>query len=139
MLFKIISVTYYFWQKYHRGVLKTHLNIKDGNFCKKSSRLDVVNLDVRLGSEYTSTPKQPTRKVLRKMCSENMQQFTGENQCRSVISIKLQSSFIEIRFRYGCSPVDLLHIFRTPFYKSTSGGLLLSVKTKMVCFDNQKP
>ena len=25
----------------------------------------------------------------------------------------------------GCSPVSLLHIFRTPFLKNTSGGLLL--------------
>ena len=30
----------------------------------------------------------------------------------------------EITFRHGCSPVNLLHIFRTPFYKNTSGGLL---------------
>ena len=27
--------------------------------------------------------------------------------------------------RHGCSPVNLLHIFRTPFSKNTSGGLLL--------------
>ena len=27
--------------------------------------------------------------------------------------------------RHGCSSVNMLHIFRTPFHKSTSGGLLL--------------
>ena len=27
---------------------------------------------------------------------------------------------------FGCSPVNLLHIFRTPFYKNTYGGLLLT-------------
>ena len=27
--------------------------------------------------------------------------------------------------RHECSPVNLLHIFKTPFYKNTSGGLLL--------------
>ena len=27
--------------------------------------------------------------------------------------------------RHGCSPVNLLHIFRTPFFKNTSGWLLL--------------
>ena len=27
--------------------------------------------------------------------------------------------------RRGCSPVNLLQIFRTPFPKNTSGGLLL--------------
>ena len=26
---------------------------------------------------------------------------------------------------YGCSPVNLLHIYRNPFYKNTSEGLLL--------------
>ena len=35
--------------------------------------------------------------------------------------------FIEIAVRYGSSPVNLLHIFRTPFLKNTSGGLLLQV------------
>ena len=36
-------------------------------------------------------------------------------------------NFIEIKLRYQCSPVNLQHIFRTPFPKNTSGGLLLSV------------
>ena len=51
--------------------------------------------------------------------------FTGENPCQSVIWIKLQSNFIEITLRHGCFPVHLLHIFRIPFLKFTSGGLLL--------------
>ena len=51
--------------------------------------------------------------------------FTGEHPCRSVISIKLQSNFIEIKLRHGCSPVNLLHIFRIPFLKNTSGRLFL--------------
>ena len=52
-------------------------------------------------------------------------QFTGEHPCRSVISIKLQSNFIEMTLRHGCSPVNFLHIFRTPFTKNTSERLLL--------------
>ena len=51
--------------------------------------------------------------------------FTGENLCQSGISIKLQSNFTEIALRHGCSPVNLLHIFRTPFYKNTCEWLLL--------------
>ena len=51
--------------------------------------------------------------------------FTGEHPCRSMISIKLQSNFIEIALRHGFSPVKLLHIFRTPFSQNTSGPLLL--------------
>ena len=35
------------------------------------------------------------------------------------------SNFIEITLRHGCSPVNLLHIFRAPFPKNSSGGLLL--------------
>ena len=49
-----------------------------------------------------------------KICSR----FTGEHPCRSVISIT---------FRHGCSPVNLLHVFRTPFFKNTSGRLLLFI------------
>ena len=57
-----------------------------------------------------------------KTCSK----FTGKHPCRSVILIKFQSNFIEITLRHGCSPVNLLYIFRTPFYKNTSGELLLN-------------
>ena len=32
-------------------------------------------------------------------------------------------------FRHGCSPVNLLHIFRTPFSNNTSGGLFLYLPT----------
>ena len=33
----------------------------------------------------------------------------------------------EIAFRHGCSPVNLLFIFRTPIPRNTSGRLLLIV------------
>ena len=55
------------------------------------------------------------RKDALKICSK----FTGEPPCRSAISIKLQSNFIEIALRHGCSPVNLLYIFRTPFPRNT--------------------
>ena len=54
-------------------------------------------------------------KVVLKICSK----FTGEHPCRSVISIN------EITLRHGCSPVNLLHIFRTPCPKNSSEWLLL--------------
>ena len=38
--------------------------------------------------------------------------------------------FIEIALRHGCSPVNLLHIPRTPFLKSTSEWLLLKMAEK---------
>ena len=51
--------------------------------------------------------------------------FTGEHPCRNAISIKLLCNFIEIPFRHGCSPVNFLHFFRTPFLKNNSKGLLI--------------
>ena len=53
--------------------------------------------------------------------------FTGYHPCRSVISIKLQSNFIEITLWYGCSLVNLLHFFKINFPKNISGALLLLV------------
>ena len=61
-------------------------------------------------------------KGILKLCSK----FAGEHPCQSAISIKLERNFIEIALRHGCSPVNLLHIFRTPFLKNTSGRLLLN-------------
>ena len=51
-----------------------------------------------------------------------LSKFTGEHTCRSVT--------IEITLRHGCSPVNLLHIFRTPFPKNTAGWLRLSLENK---------
>ena len=53
--------------------------------------------------------------------------FTREHSCRSAISIKLLCNIIKIALRHGCSPVNLLHIFRTPFLKNIRGRLLLSI------------
>ena len=57
--------------------------------------------------------------------------FTGEHSCRSATSIKLQSNFIEITLRRVCSHVNLLHIFKTPFLKNTSGRLILLITQKL--------
>ena len=37
----------------------------------------------------------------------------------------LQSNFIEITLQHVCSPVNWLHLFRTPFPKNIYGGQLL--------------
>ena len=44
---------------------------------------------------------------------------------KGVQSNQLQSNFIEILLRHEHSSVNLLHFFRTPFSKNTSGWLLL--------------
>ena len=72
-------------------------------------------LDVCQSSEY-AFQKQTSGDVLNNSCSENMQQ----------IYRNLRSNFTEITLWHGCSPVNLLLIFRTPFFRNTSGWLLLA-------------
>ena len=50
--------------------------------------------------------------------------FTGEHPCRSVISIKL---LYWNRTSAWVSPVNLLHIFRTPFLRTNLGGCFCSL------------
>ena len=69
----------------------------------------------------SSRPKVFLGKGILKICSK----FTGEHPSRSVISIKLQRNFVKITLQHGCSLVNLLHVFRTPFHKNISGRLLL--------------
>ena len=66
--------------------------------------------------------KQPPRGVFKKRCSENMQQIyrgTPMPKC------DFNFNFIEIALQHRCSPVNLLHIFKTPFSGYTSEWLLL--------------
>ena len=69
--------------------------------------------------------RQPPKGVTKKRCSENIQQIYRRTPCRSAISVKLLCNFIEITLPHECSPVNLLHIFRTSFLKNTPGWLLL--------------
>ena len=78
--------------------------------------------------------KQPSRGVLKKRCSENMQQIyrrTPMPKCNLLLC-----NFIEVILRHGCFPVNLLHNFRTPFLKNTSGWLLLQIVILKVLFIN---
>ena len=69
----------------------------------------------------SSHPEVVPKKGVLKICSK----FTGEHPCRSVISIKMLRNLTEITLPHGCSSVNLLDIFRTPFHKNTSGRLLV--------------
>ena len=59
--------------------------------------------------------KQSFRGVLKKGVPNICSKLTAEHPCRSVFSMKLLCNFIEIVLLDGCSPVNLLHIFRIPF------------------------
>ena len=63
--------------------------------------------------------------------------YTGKHPCGSVIPIKLLCNFIEIALLHGCAPVNLLHIFKTLFYKNTSGGMLLKCSKQYSGYSQQ--
>ena len=67
-----------------------------------------------------------SRGVLRKRCSKNMQQIYRRPPMPKCDFIKLLCNFIEITLWHGCSPVNLLHISRTPFMKLLMEGCFLS-------------
>ena len=77
--------------------------------------------------QVTNHGSSPSEVFLRKDVLKICSKFTGEHQCRSGVSINLLCNFTVIALLHGCSSVNLLHIFRTPFLKNTSGWLLLSV------------
>ena len=65
------------------------------------------SLEAPLGYRRSCHSEGFLRKGVLIICSK----FTGEHSCRSVISIKLQSNFIEIALWDGCSPVNSLNTF----------------------------
>ena len=83
-------------------------------------------------NNISKVQKQPSRAVLRKRCSENMQQIYSRTPMSKCDFNKVTFTFIEIALRHGCSPVNSLHIFRTSFPKNASEGLLLEVLTTNV-------
>ena len=106
------------YKDYHSIILSWKVSI----FLKTTLKRSINDQSLTWKSTFRSShPEVFLEKGALKTCSK----FTGEHPCRSVISIKLLCIFIEITRRHGCSPVNLPHIFRTPFLKNTSGRLLL--------------
>ena len=88
----------------------------------KKSYLTLINKD--------ELQKEPSRGFLRKGALKICSKFTGQNPCESAISVKLLCNFTQITLWHGCSPVNLLYIWRTPFSKNTSRRLLLGFLEK---------
>ena len=47
------------------------------------------------------------------------------NKVALQLQLLLLCNFTEIELRHECSPANLLHIFKTPFYENPYGGLIL--------------
>ena len=73
---------------------------------------------------YQRFRRRPSELLLGKGALKIYRKFTGEHPCWSAILTKL----------HMCSPVNLQHIFRTPFYKITSGGVLLPLAAILMFF-----
>ena len=83
----------------------------------------------KIEAMVSNVQKQPSGGVYRKGYSENMWQIYRRKSIP-----KSDFNFIEITLRHGWSPVNLLHIFKAPFSKNTSGGMLLNfAKTGLHC------
>lgn len=71
-----------------------------------------------------NSESNPSMMFFEKVVLKISNKSIAKHPCRCAISIHLQSNFIKLTFRHGCSPVKLTHVFRTPFAKNISGGLL---------------
>ena len=78
-------------------------------------------------SSHYYIQKQLSRTVLKKRCSENMQHIYRRTPMLECDFNKVTWNFMKITLRHGCSLVNLLHIFRTPFLKGTLMQISLNV------------
>ena len=109
--------------------------------CKATRVCYVMVLDILMTSNHNSPCLQglvwnqfgntdseaAVQDVLKKRCCENMQQIYTRPTMQKCNFNKVAHQLIEITLRHGYSPVHLLHIFRTPFPRNTSGWLLLQI------------
>ena len=73
----------------------------------------------RKPSKHIKVQKQLSKAVLRKRCSANLQQIYRRTPMA-------KCNVNKVAF-HGCTPVNLLQIFRTPFLKNSFGWLLFKV------------
>ena len=105
-----------------RGQGKTSSSKEDGTLCISSWQMEVIGWITGCTSTEATFQRCSYKEVFWNNAA-NLQ----ENTHAEVWFDKATCNFIEITLRHGCFPVYLLHIFRTPFPKNTSGGLLLSL------------
>ena len=83
-------------------------------FCR-TTPVDAFRICSQMPAGIRMNRSSPPGVLLGKGALKISSKFPGEHPCRSVVSRKLLCNFIEITLQHGCSPVNWLHIFRTPF------------------------
>ena len=105
------------YRSYLCSIVATHpsmmlgIRISSGDVTDRSrhnARKSYIKVLARNVYDRSRSPEVFSGKGVLKICSK----FTGEHPYQSVISIKFLCMG-------ECSPVNLLHIFRTTFYKNT--------------------
>ena len=81
-------------------------------------------LKKRQNSYKSNHPEVFQRKAVLKICGK----FTGGHPCQRATSIMSLCNFIEITLRYGCSPVNLLHIEITLRHENKPASLQKSIQ-----------
>ena len=106
------------------------LQVNDRKIFLANGAADFINgpnILLRKQSKKLGHSEAAVRGVLKKRCSEKMQQIYRRAPMTKCNFNQFSSNFIEITLWHGCSPVNLLHIFRTSFLKNTSGWLLVDI------------
>ena len=78
--------------------------------------------------------KSMTSEAAIQRCSENIQQNYRRTSMPKCDFNKVAKELSRNRSLHECSPVNLLHIFRTPFLKNASGRLLVKTSYNHICF-----
>ena len=110
----------YFWQFFVTIVKRNRLSYTSFSWIQNAN----VSWNQYYRLHQFNREEQPSRCLLRKRCSEIMQQIHMRTPTAKCDSIKLLCDFFKIALWHRCSPVNLLHIFRTSSYRNTSAGLL---------------
>ena len=104
-----------YWEK-HEKIYYLFLYIA------KITCIVIWNYFIKYRQTLTLLRSSPSEVFLGKCVLKICSKFIGEHPYRSLVSIKLQSNFIEIKLWYGCFLVNLLLVFRTSFLWTPPDG-----------------